>query len=172
LSYDVVYADPPWPYNNPQDHNPARGGYTYNTMTMDEIRGVPLPDISSDALLFLWATMPKLPEAISTVEAWGFKFTTVPFVWVKTNKNAGTIYSGLGYWTCGNAEIVLMGKRGKPKRQRKDLKQIVMAPRGNHSAKPDEVRDRISSLVGPEASKIELFARKTVTGWDSEGDQL
>ena len=78
------------------------------------------------------------------------------------------IYSGLGYWTNGNAELCLMGKRGHPKRIRRCVKQIVVAPRGRHSAKPPEVQERIVQLMG-DTPRVELFAREKTPGWDVWG---
>lgn len=49
------------------------------------------------------------------------------------------------------------------------MKQVLFAPRGRHSAKPPEVRDRIVALLG-DAPRIELFAREAVEGWDRWGN--
>jgi N6-adenosine-specific RNA methylase IME4 len=103
------------------------------------------------------------------MEAWGFTYKTVAFVWVKTTK-AGTPATGMGFWTRSNAEIVLLGTRGHPKRLAKNVGQIILAPRGEHSVKPEEVQDRIEALVpGP---YLELFARRARPGWACHGDQL
>jgi len=190
--YSVVLADPPWLYDNAKSDDPKLGGKTYPQMTMEDLFG--MKDgidriVAPDCGLFMWATLPKLPEALSLMEAWDFKFTTVPFVWVKINPNAeirtvvydemfeeavllDDIYSGLGHWTNGNAEIVLFGKRGKPKRDKKNIKQIVIAPRGRHSAKPEEVRSRITALMGPGVKRVELFAREKARGWSSWGNEV
>ena len=102
-----------------------------------------------------------------------FKSVILHVVWdeVKQNPSGQGIYSGLGHWTNGNAELCLFAKRGKPKRQAKNIKQIVLSPRGRHSAKPLEVRDRIVSLIG-DVPRIELFARQTAKGWDSWGNEI
>ncbi|MCJ7616244.1 MAG: MT-A70 family methyltransferase, partial [Desulfobacterales bacterium] len=68
-------------------------------------------------------------------------------------------------------ELVLLGKKGRPQRIAKNVKQIVMAPRGRHSAKPAEVRDRIVRLMG-NVSRIELFAREKVDGWHVLGNEI
>lgn len=170
--YQIIYADPPWSYDNPKNHDPKMGGYTYKPMPLDEIKLLKIQDISdSNCFLFLWATMPKLKEALEVIEAWGFKYITCAFTWVKLNPNGTGIYSGLGHWTNGNAELCLLGKKGNPKRVMKNVKQIVLSPRRKHSQKPDEIRDRIVQLAG-ELPRIELFARIQVPGWDAWGDEI
>lgn len=170
--YNIIYADPPWRYDNQKNNDPSMGGITYSTMTLDEICNMPIDLICSDnCALFLWATMPKLREALQVIEAWGFKYTTCAFTWVKQNPSGKGIYSGMGYWTNGNAELCLFAKRGSPKREMKNVKQIVIAPRGRHSVKPLEVRSRIVELLG-DLPRIELFARQIVDGWDHWGNEV
>ena len=170
--YSIIYADPPWSYNDKLGNSPKMGGITYPTMSLAEIKAMPIASLAEkDAGLFIWATMPLLREALEVIDAWGFKYTTCAFTWVKQNPSGEGIYSGLGHWTNSNAELCLFAKRGAPKRQAKNIKQIVMSPRGRHSAKPAEVRDRIVALLG-DMPRIELFARETAEGWDSWGNQL
>jgi N6-adenosine-specific RNA methylase IME4 len=153
-------------------NDPKMGGITYPTMSLEELKAMPIADIAEkDCALFLWATMPLLKEALEVIEAWGFRYITCGFTWVKQNPLGEGIYSGLGHWTNGNAELCLFAKRGAPKRQAKNVKQIVLAPRGRHSAKPAEVRDRIVALIG-DLPRVELFARETADGWESWGNQV
>ena len=171
-NFNIIYADVPWPYDNPKGNDPAMGGITYPTMGLAEIKALPVGKIAAnDCGLFLWATMPKLEQAFEVIRAWGFTPTTTAFTWVKTNPKSGGIYSGLGHWTNGNAELCLFAKRGRPKRIAKNVKQIVMAPRGKHSVKPDEVRNRIVRPMG-DVPRIELFARQQAEGWDSLGLEI
>ena len=170
--YSIIYADPPWTYNDMKGNDPKMGGITYPTMSLEELKAMPIADIAEkDCALFLWATMPLLKEALEVIEAWGFRYITCGFTWVKQNPLGEGIYSGLGHWTNGNAELCLFAKRGAPKRQAKNVKQIVLAPRGRHSAKPAEVRDRIVALIG-DLPRVELFARETADGWESWGNQV
>lgn len=194
--FPVILADPPWPYSNAQNNDASRGGTPYKQMGMERLCNMaPLIDkvAHKDCLLFLWATMPKLPEALQLMEAWKFKFVSVPFVWLKLNPTGevvtyenkdvllkGGIYSGMGYWTNTNVEVVLLGKRGKPKRDARNVKQVVfapdaeviVAPRGQHSAKPEEVRKRIEALTG-NVPGLELFARGgKVKGWLKLGYEI
>ena len=95
-------------------------------MSIDELCALPVETLAEkDCLLFLWATFPQLPEALRLIQAWGFTFKTVAFVWLKLNKKSPTWFYGLGYWTRGNAEICLLAKRGKPKRRSAGLTAIV-----------------------------------------------
>lgn len=147
--YDVIYADPPWKYNDTLGGLPKYGAMTYATMTETEIHALPIKQLAAkDCVLFLWATMPKLQEALNTIKAWGFTYKTCGFCWVKTNPKSGGIYAGLGRWVQGNAELCLLATRGHPHRVCKNVRQIVQAPRGRHSEKPAEVRNRISRLMG------------------------
>lgn len=170
--YGIIYADPPWRYDNPKNNDPAMGGITYPTMSLEDICNMPIHNIASkNCILFLWATMPKLREALEVIKAWGFNYKTCAFCWVKQNPSGNGIYSGLGHWTNGNAELCLLATKGAPKRVSKNVKQIVLAPRGRHSAKPHEVRNRIVQLIG-DISRIELFAREEPEGWDCFGNEI
>ena len=167
--YQIIYADSPWKYDDPKANDPKLGGITYPTMEDEEIYSLPIQDLADEnCLLFLWATMPKLQEGLTTIERWGFKYTTCAFVWVK--KRGAKIYSGLGHWVNGNAELCLLGKKGTPKRYKKDVKQIIMSQLREHSRKPDETRDRIISIAG-DLPRIELFARQRFEGWDVWGNE-
>ena len=123
-----------------------------------------------NCVLFLWATSPLLPEAIEVMQAWGFKYKTVAFCWSKHTKN-GKKVKNLGRWTMGNVELCLLGVKGKPKRQVKNVYQLVEAERTKHSKKPDEVRKRIVQLMG-ELPRVELFAREKTPGWDVWGNEV
>ena len=167
--YNIIYADPPWSYDDPKGNDPSMGGITYPTMEDEEIYSLPVQDLcAKDCGLFLWVTMPKLKEGVMTMERWGFIYTTCAFVWVK--KRGAKIYSGLGHWVNGNAELCLFGKIGHPERQCKDVKQIVMSQLRGHSQKPDEVRENIVRLMG-DKPRIELFARQRFEGWDVWGNE-
>ena len=170
--YSIIYADPPWQYKDPKGNNPAMGGITYPTMLLEDIKKLPIVGLADkDCALFLWVTMPMLREGLEVIDAWGFKYTTCAFTWVKLNPSGEGIYSGLGHWTNGNAELCLFAKRGHPVRVGKNIKQIVLAARGRHSAKPSEVRKRIVLLMG-DVPRIELFAREEVEGWDCWGNEV
>jgi N6-adenosine-specific RNA methylase IME4 len=167
--YQIILADVPWSYNDKKGNDPAMGGITYPTMELDEVKSLPVGNIADkDCALALWATMPLLREALDVIEAWGFKYTTCLFNWIKLNPGGKGIYSGLGHWVNGNAELCLFGKKGHPKRYEKNVKQIQFFPRQRHSAKPPEIRNEIIRVFG-DLPRVELFARQKAEGWDAIG---
>ena len=173
--YQIIYADPPWKYNSRANHKTRfRGGACghYDLMTMDEIKSLPILDLADkNCVLFLWTTFPYLDEQIKLFEHWGFRYRTVGFSWIKTNKKNGFPFFGVGYYTKSNLEICLMGMRGQLKVQTNKISQVVVAPRGEHSKKPDVIRDKIVELFG-DLPRIELFARQKTEGWDVWGNEV
>jgi len=168
--YNIIYADPAWTY--------YAGGYKnqnqyYDSMSIEEICDLPVKDLAADnCILFLWATFPILPDVFKVIDAWGFKYSTIGFVWVKANKNKKGFFFGLGNWTRSNAEICLIATKGRIERKDASISQIVYEPIEEHSKKPDIVRDKIIQLVG-ELPRIELFARgKLPKGWSGWGNQF
>ena len=145
--------------------------YEYQTQSLDWIKSLLVESIAEkDAVLFLWAVSPQLPEAFEVLKAWGFKYKTLAFCWSKKTSN-GLNVSNLGRWTMGNVELCLLATRGKPQRICKNVKQLVVAERTKHSAKPSEVHDRIVQLMG-DVPRIELFAREKTEGWDVWGNEV
>jgi N6-adenosine-specific RNA methylase IME4 len=169
--YKIIYADPPWSYDDPSKN---RGGAVrhYPTMSIDDICNLPVKDIADDdCILFLWTTFPKLIETIPLFEAWGFTYKTNGFTWIKKNKvSTDTNFWGMGRWTRSNAEICLIGVKGKPKRLSAGVHSVIESPIERHSKKPDIVRKKIIELVG-DLPRIELFARNKSDGWDTWGNE-
>lgn len=168
--YQIIYADPPWRYDRKGVQGAAEK--IYPTMTQEEICKLPVADIADEnAVLFLWATFPKLREALQTISAWGFEYKSVAFVWLKLNKSGKGWFYGLGFWTRGNAEICLLATKGRPKRKSNRVHQFIISPLRGHSQKPDEARDKIIELVG-NLPRVELFAREKADGWDAWGNEV
>ena len=168
--YQVIYADPPWDYQQCRLSGSAKKHYP--TMRIEELCALPVAEIANrDCALFLWATFPQLPEALRLIQAWGFVYKTVAFVWLKQNRKALTWFYGLGFWTRSNAEICLLATKGHPKRQSAGIHQLVISPVERHSKKPDEVREKIVALMG-DVPRIELFARQQTPGWDVWGNEV
>ena len=141
-------------------------------MKDEELCHLPVQNLADkNCVLFLWCTFPKLPEALKLIEAWGFTFKTVGFVWIKQNKSGKGYFLGLGWWTRSNAEICLIAVKGKPKRKSASVRQLLFSPVEEHSKKPDEARDKIIELMG-DLPRIELFARRETPGWDVWGNEV
>ena len=171
--YNIIYADPPWSYNDKMSGHSFSLEHEYETMSLEWIKSLDVAKLAEkDCILFLWAVSPQLPEAIEVMQAWGFTYKTVAFCWSKVTKNKKPV-SNLGRWTMGNVELCLLGVRGKPNKFRvdKSVKQLVVAERTVHSKKPDEVRERITQGFG-DLPRIELFARQVVNGWDCWGNEV
>lgn len=176
--YGVIYADPPWNFRNFSAKGTGRNACShYDCMDAKAIARLPIGDIAAkDCALFLWATDPLLPEALEIISKWGFTYKTVAFYWAKTNRSADLtklspkdFFVGLGYWTRANVEQCLLATKGKPPRLAKDVRRLVVAPRREHSRKPDELYGRIERLVG--GPYLELFSREKRKGWDAWGLQ-
>ena len=171
--YNVILADPPWSFRAWSSKGMGRSAEQhYPTMRLEDIKALPVSDFAAgDCVLFLWATFPMLKEALKVAEAWGFVYKTVAFTWVKENRKSPGLFWGLGYWTRANAEVCLLATRGSPKRQSAAVHQVILSPVERHSKKPDEVQERIVTLMG-DVSRVELFARQETPGWDVWGNEV
>ena len=169
--YEIIYCDPPWDYAGHKQHRKTASNASaidhYNTMTLAQLKELKVKDITaSNALCFMWTSSPHLPQAIELMTAWGFKYKTIAFVWDKQKVNPGS-------YTMSQCEICLVGKRGdipKPRGTRNE-RQFISEMRTRHSAKPAEVRDRITRMF-PTQRKVELFARTATDGWDVWGNEV
>jgi N6-adenosine-specific RNA methylase IME4 len=160
--FPVLYADPPWRYEY-SESSTREVENNYPTMSLDEIKALNVP-ACDDAVLFLWATSPKLEEALEVLNAWGFAYRTC-MVWAKDK-------IGMGYYARQRHELLLIGKRGNlPVPDPEDRPDsVVMAPRTEHSEKP-EVFYEIIERMYPTQERVELFARHERNGWAAWGNQ-
>jgi N6-adenosine-specific RNA methylase IME4 len=173
--YQIIYADPPWKFNNrayqDNDREPIEPNAYYKIMETQDICNLPIKNIrANDSALFIWTTDAHLPDCLQVMSAWGFEYRTIAFVWIK--KYASGIPCVLvAPWTLKSTEICLLGIYGNPKRKSVNVYALIEAKRTKHSKKPNEVRNRIVKLFG-DVSRIELFARERFEGWDYWGDEL
>lgn len=169
-TYNVVYADPPWQYNNTGVHGAAE--HHYHTMTIEELEAFPAKiklRLAKNAVLFMWITNPLMAEAFHLIEQWGFEYKT-NMVWVKTDLKK----PGSGFYVRGRHELLFIATRGSftplvdvsP-----PIGSVVEAPVQEHSRKPPVFIDIIEKLY-PECSYVELFARSRRPCWDAYGDEL
>lgn len=172
--YNIIYADPPWQFNNKRTGGSMKSGAEQHYITMDLVNICELPIhtiCDNDCVLFMWWITSMPQEAIEVVHRWGFQLKTMTgFVWNKTTKH-GKPHFGMGHETRAGAECCLIAKRGNLKRVSASVRSVVTAPIGKHSQKPQEVADRIVQLYGY-LPRIELFARDRKTGWDSWGNEI
>ena len=171
--YEVIYADPPWKFKVHSSKGAGRSAEIhYPTMSVEDICALPVGRIAAkDCALFMWITFPNLMDAIKVMDAWGFTYKTVAFVWVKQNKVADSLFWGLGYWTRANAEVCIIATKGNPRRVNAGVHQVIISHIEEHSKKPQEARDRIRLLMG-NVPMIELFARQKTEGWDVWGNEV
>lgn len=173
--YSVVYADPPWAWSKTPLKNRGSARTVekeYSTMQPDEIAALPVAAISAEnSALLLWTTGPKLQISHEIITAWGYRYITVGFVWIKQNPGDRGLKFGMGFYTRSNAEYCLLATKGSPKRAAADVGQVLVAPVARHSAKPNEFRKRIERLFG-DVPRLEMFARQRAEGWDSWGNQV
>jgi len=163
LKYDVIYADPPWSYSFSKSKSRAIESH-YKTMKVADICNMAVPS-AENSVLYLWATAPKLLDAIKVMSSWGFTYKT-NCVWDKR-------LLGMGYWFRGQHELLLVGVKGKfsPPAPPLRLGSVFSIKRTRHSKKPDYIRDCISSWFC-NANKLELFARSKAHGWHSWGNEI
>lgn len=172
MKYGVILADPPWLFRtfsakgegkSPQRH--------YRCMSIDDIKALPVPGIAADdCALFLWATWPTIFQAESVINAWGFRYSGLAWEWIKQNPVTGKYSFGGGYGTRKNLEPCLLARRGSPKVKSRSIRDFIIAPRREHSRKPDEQYERIEAMYdGP---YLEMFARQSWRGWDQWGDEV
>ena len=166
--YQVIYADPPWQYNNTGLGGSAENHYV--TMSMAELLSMK-DDIKSraadNAVLFLWATSPFLLEGLELCHDWGFEYKT-SFVWIKDRST----YGKLGFYNYGQHEFMFVATRGSCLPRAGTLApSVLFAPKGKHSEKPEVVYDIIEKMY-PNTNKLELFARQTRDGWIGWGNEV
>jgi N6-adenosine-specific RNA methylase IME4 len=133
-------------------------------MNNQDIMNMKVP-CKDNSVLFMWATAPKLPEALQVMKAWGFEYKTNA-IWDKE-----TI--GMGYWFRGQHELLLVGVKGKfsPPISSIRISSIIKEKKTKHSKKPYIVAEYIEQAY-PDKTKIELFCREPRKGWYVFGNQI
>lgn len=165
--FGVIYADPEWRFEvrSRETGMDRAADNHYPTSETDAICARPVQDIAADdCVLFLWATVPMLPDALRVMAAWGFQYKSHA-AWVKDRP-------GTGYWFRNRHELLLVGTKGKvpapaPGTQ---LDSVFAAPLGAHSEKPEAAYEMIERYF-PNLPKIELNARRARRGWERWGNQ-
>lgn len=166
--YGVILADPEWRfevYSRDTGMDRAADNH-YPTSSTDEICARPVADIAADdCVLFLWATVPMLPDALRVLAAWGFEYKS-HCIWKKDRV-------GTGYWFRNAHELLLVGTRGDvpAPAMGTQFTSAIEAPVGEHSAKPEIFLTLIEKYF-PSLPKIELNRRGSPRpGWDAWGNE-
>lgn len=186
--YPAIVADPAWTFKIRSLKGAGRSASRhYQTMSLADICALPVGDLAAkDCHLFLWTTGPGLREAFQVIDAWGFRYSAIGFVWIKLKRKAGddghqfsivpprllesNLHVGTGYTTRKNAEIVLLARKGSPKRISKSVREVILSPVREHSRKPDEMYRRVTEYC--EGPYLDLFARQRREGWTSWGFEI
>lgn len=153
MVFGVIYIDPPWKFETYSENGMDRSAENhYPTMTDDDIRAMQIP-AAEDCVMFMWATIAKLDKAMEVMQGWGFEYKSA-YVWHKMK-------AGTGYWSANEAELLLVGTKGKVPAPLPDqrMKQVITAAQGKHSEKPEAFADGITKMF-PNVAKVDMFARK------------
>ena len=167
MKYKTILADPPWQYRNEKTGRGMKHGASakYSVMLTDDICNLPLIKkiTDKDSVLFLWSTIPMIPDALKVMRAWNFDYKTL-LIWIKTR------CLGMGFWFRIQAELCLIGKRGKVKAFHSQMPNLFFAYHSKHSRKPERFFQLIDPIIPRPA--IELFARERREGWDAWGNEI
>jgi N6-adenosine-specific RNA methylase IME4 len=184
--YGAIAVDPPSRFKSyaPAERQPWHSRRDaerhYATMSFEELAALPVKDLASPAgcHLFLWTSGPFLPQALALIAAWGFKYSTRAFTWLKVRRDwdghASLVESdfpaGTGHTTRAQSEMVLLARRGGCRRQTKNVNELIFASRREHSRKPGAFFTHVERYCsGP---YCELFARERRIGWDCFGNEV
>ena len=171
--FQTVLADPPWRFANrtgkvaPEHRRLGR----YGTMGLDEIRALPVGDVTaSNAHLYLWVPNALLPDGLAVMEAWGFRYVS-NIIWAKRRKDGGPDGRGVGFYFRNVTEPILFGVKGSMRTlaPARSTVNMIETRKREHSRKPDEQYDLIEACSpGP---YLELFARYAREGWSAWGNE-
>ena len=78
--YQIIYADPPWTYKDKASAGKRGASYKYTVQDQRWICNLPVQNIAdNDCVLFIWTTMPQLPNVFEVINKWGFVYKTCGF---------------------------------------------------------------------------------------------
>jgi N6-adenosine-specific RNA methylase IME4 len=152
--YGAIRVEPPWSVRNWSAKRTGRNAI-FHYETLEEMVALPIGDLAANnCALFLWGVDPLLDEAFELIRTWGFEYKAIGY-WVDQNTKGESFFTGPGSWTKASPERCLLATRGKPKRWAKDVPSLVIAPRREHSCKPDEVREADRAARGDQAGLLD-----------------
>ena len=168
--YDVIYADPPWRFQEASVASAKAPERYYSTMSGEEIKALPVQNIAEkNAILFMWGVATLMELAYEVMRSWGF-FPEGQIIWEKISSN-GKPRIGLGGKVRYSHELLIIGHRGNPQKAKFQTPSVITAKITKHSEKP-EIFSEVIEKMFPTAKRIELFARRPRIGWTSVGNQI
>lgn len=165
LSYGLIMADPPWSYDLWSEKGMKKSAMAqYACMSDQDVCDLPVGQLArGDAVLWLWATAPKLDVTFRVMTAWGFKYRTFG-TWDK-------VRWGTGYIMRSVAEPFLIGTIGKPVFDGRSIPNIIRGGAREHSRKPEQAYEIAERLVPRTCNRLDLFSRASRPGWDAWGNE-
>lgn len=181
FKYEGIVVDPPWNYEMYSEKGHEKSPHAhYDCMSLDDLKSLRVADLCGQgALMIMWSTWPHMKQAISLMDAWGFKYVTGGS-WHKKTKHGKSAF-GTGYVLRSSCEPFLIGKLNDVKTHSRSVRNVIEtceifgneieALRREHSQKPNQQYDIMEQLV-PCGYCLEMFARNEREGWDSFGDEV
>lgn len=164
MKFGTILLDPPYPETmlGKWKKHKRPNNLPYPSMSLDEIRNLPVPDLADvNSHLWLWTTNRTLEAGFDILRHWGFRYLS-PITWVKP--------SGFGAWFVSRTQTMLFGYRGKLEMMNRFKPNVLFAPSRKHSQKPECSYELIES-VSP-APRLEMFARVERPGWTTIGNGI
>lgn len=172
--YSLILADPPWKYGSKGARSGKFAELDYDDMTTGDICALPVKDLAEkDCALEVWFTGSFVEDAIRVCKAWGFKVVRIDCVWNKKYES-GAPHAVCGPWGMSDCEFILLGSKGKACSMQIGKRNMytghdVEYPKV-HSRKPEYFHELFEKRYG-DISRIELFARTHMDGWDCWGNE-
>lgn len=178
--FRAIEMDPPWQYkdrgyNGYDTVQEYRIHCPYPTMSLEELAAMG-PEINRVAAerchLWMWTTKDFLPDSFDLIKAWGWQFKQV-FTWIKTSQKTGNLTYGMGYWCRNATEFLILSvnhTKGNRPLAATTTPNYILAPRANHSAKPEAAYDMIRAN-SPEP-RLSIFQRTPRAGFECWGNEL
>jgi N6-adenosine-specific RNA methylase IME4 len=172
--FDLILADPPWLFEQRKWGLATGRSLPYGEMDLSAICRLPVAKLAAEnSILAIWVFGAEPAQTLKVVRSWGFGAANEGFVWVKQARSTGRPYPGLGQTTRKDSESLWLARHGNGLQRRdKGVGQTIVAPRREHSRKPDEVYTALERLYGGDVRRIELFSRRERPGWTRWGNQL
>lgn len=168
--FSFIMADPPWRWEARSEKGHAHSPQAHYACTsLEAITALPIEALAArDCVLWLWGTNAMWPAQLAVIAAWGFRYSTAG-TWGKVD-DVGRIQIGTGYWLRNSDEPYAIALRGRPRICDRGIRSLILAPRREHSRKPDQAYANAERMV-PEGHRLDLFSRASRPGWTAWGHE-